>query len=319
MKGPDPSLLLVVIETAHTLLCHALSKILSSPENHKYKGQLVYHMVSLFEKVLSALEKISAIQTTGKDSPNVKHTPNNSSGKSPSAKVKTPSCSSEAGSASHDEVSIEKVLQNLRRTIAGMMLKASVVTADGCGSLFEGYLFTFLTRVGTVLSVLEFENIVLNPSLRVSSGKLPTPDGLRRAGVREDDLSEQDLMAYKSESRHLIWILEKAIALVHSVSMKSTQSQSTNKKREQKEPSDGLLLRLSKKRLQNTLLKAVFSEDEPLFLESLENPGRLAENETEIQVDEQVEAGSEWFSREVWRLLGWDILESIWKGEKNGR
>lgn len=201
------------------------------------------------------------------------------------------------------------------------MLKATTLGTVGSNSLFEGYLYVFFNRVGTVLSAVEFKKILTTPDLQVSPDKLPLPEGLRRAGI--DDTAA----ACEIETYHLVWLLEKAIALVHSTSIKSslfeetsTTANDSSVKTVEKNSNAGLLFRFTKKRLQSTLLKAVFHEDEPLFLDSLENPQRLLlTDDPKARATKESESASEWFLREVWRLLGWDILESIWEcGKENG-
>jgi hypothetical protein len=308
---PNPIVVLAVIESAHTLLCRALNKIISSSESQKYEGQITYQLTSLFETVLHALAKICDHEDGSKEPPKVKQ-----SSKSPSAKNAKQFSSPELPSASHHGVSIDELLQTLRRVLAGMMLKATTLTITGPDSLFEGYLYVFLTRVGTILSVLEFRDIVTRPDLQTSSDKLPLPDGLSRAGIEKGGAIEATIIAYEAETYHLVWLLEKAVALVHSISMKSSLSNDMSAAGDGKQSNTGVLLSLSKKRLQNTLLKAVFHEEEQLFLDSLKKPQYHAGDGVKIKINGKSEPAPEWFSREVWRLLGWDILESIWKNGK---
>lgn len=305
----NPIVVLAVIDSAHTLLCRALNKIMSSSENQKYHGQVTYQLTSLFETVLSALAKMCNHKADSKEYPKIKQ-----NSKSPSAKNTMQQSPAESSNTLHCGISTDEILQTLRRVLAGMMLKASTLITYSSNNLFEGYLYVFLTRVGTVLSVLEFKDMLATPDLQASSDKLPLPGGLRRAAINGKGRAiEETVIAYETETRHLVWLLEKAVALVHSISMKSSLSHDTTAHSDGKDSNAGLLLNLSKKRLQNTLLKAVFHEEEPLFVESLKKPQNPAGDEMKLRIDGKSEPASEWFSREVWRLLGWDILESIWK------
>lgn len=309
----NPIVVLAVIESAHTILCRAQNKIISSSESQKYEGQVTYHLTSLFEAVLYALAKICDPKAGSKELPKLKQI-----SKSPSAKNTMQQSSAESSETLHCGISLDEILQTLRHVLAGMMLKATTLITASPNNIFEGYLYMFFTRVGTVLSVLEFKDIVTSPDLQTSSDRLPLPDGLRRAGIRKDEAIEATLTAYEAETYHLVWILEKAVALIHSISMKSSLSDDTTNASDGKGSNAGLLLSLSKKRLQNTLLMAVFHEEEPLFLESLKKPQKPAGDEMNIPITKNSEPPSEWFSREVWRLLGWDVLESIWKnGNEN--
>jgi hypothetical protein len=286
----NPVTILSVVEEAHRVACQCLNKMLRSNEGQKYEGQATYHLVSFVEVVLHALDKLCRFQALEKDKTkqnSEKVTSKNAGTKSPKApETNTP-----------DELS-----ESVRHLIAGMLLTSTTVIAK-YENILEGYLFVLLRRVGTVLSAIEFNEMVSNPELQASETKLPLPDGLVRAGC-SDAVSFQ---ASQFEAIHLAWLLEKAVALVYSLSMKSPFSVSDGLRPVQNEKES--LLRFTKKKMQRTLLKAVFREDEPLFLDSLKRPqpGKISIMGTEDEMD------SEWFSREVWRLLGWDILESIWK------
>lgn len=280
MTERDPVTILVVVEEAHRVVCQSINKMLRSNEGQKYEGQVTYYLVSFFEAVLHSLDKLCRAHALDKDK-------TRQTSKSSGAKSNV----SETNNSTSDELS-----ENIRRLVAGMLLTSTTVIAK-YENVLEGYLFVLLRRVGTVLSAIEFNEMISNPELQASETKLPLPDGLVRAGG-SDAVSFQ---ASQFEAIHLAWLLEKAVALVYSLSMKSTFSVSDS--------GNQSLLRFTKKKMQRTLLKAVFREDEPLFLDSLKRPqpGKMSLAETEDEMD------SEWFSREVWRLLGWDILESIWK------
>jgi hypothetical protein len=65
-----------------------------------------------------------------------------------------------------------------------------------------------------------------------------------------------------------------------------------------------------KKKLQNTLLSAVFGGD-PMFKGSLKGPELPGEAELEkLRTHESIPEKTvpDWFVQEVWALLGWDIL-----------
>lgn len=308
----NPIVVLAVIDFSHTVLCRALNKIMTCSESQKYEGQMTYQIVSLFEAVLLSLTTVCNHKPGSKEFPKIKH-----SSKSPSSKNRIQQLSAESSNTSHCGISTDQILQTLKRVLAGMMLKASTLITASANSLIEGCLYVFLTRVGTVLSVLEFKDLLISQDLQSGSANLPLPGGLLRSDIvgKAQDI-EATMIVYETESYHLVWLLEKAVALVHSISMKSPLSREATTVSGGNDSHAGLLLGLSKKRLQNTLLKAVFHEEEPLFLESLQKPTNCAEDETELGITEKSDSASEWFSREVWRLLGWDILESLWKNGK---
>ncbi|OKL61530.1 hypothetical protein UA08_03518 [Talaromyces atroroseus] len=247
-QGASEAIVLAVIEAAHALLCRSLNKVMNSAEGKKYEGQIVYHMVCFFETVLCELGEICTIQAAGKDSAKDKQNQ-----KSPSSRSLRHLSAPDPSKSSNGE---DEVMNMLRRMLAGMMLKATNLVAAGCDSLFEGYLYVFLNRVGTVLSVIGFKDFLTTPDLQVSPDKLPLPGGLR-AGI--DDNVETitfATVACELETHHLVWLLEKAIALVHSISIKSSLFEDTTAATASKSSNAGLLLRFTKKKLQSTLLKA---------------------------------------------------------------
>lgn len=311
-RHTDPVFASGVIESSHMLMCQGLNKIMKSSEKAKCHGALVYQMASLFQKILYALEK--GCNYKAESSIAIPRTKRDST--SSSARSVKKNLSSDSSDTSDLETIMDEQLHTLTRVLAGMLLTASKLASNDPNSLFEGYLYILLTRVGSVLSLLEFKAIVLSPDLRSTSDKLPVPGGILRAGVVEekDGSSETHLVAREIESRHLIWLLEKAIALVHTTQMKSVAAQSMATDSGNKSTNKGNLLGLSKKKLQSTLLKAVFDEDDPFFSTSLKRPQRPV-GEIAAHSNVSSETASEWFSREVWRLLGWDILEGIWKNQ----
>ncbi|KAH8696186.1 hypothetical protein BGW36DRAFT_397804 [Talaromyces proteolyticus] len=293
---PNSISILAVIESAHKILCQSINKMNNSAEGRKFDGQVTYHIVSLFETALQALEKQCQLQVTQNDKPKNKPLPKRRGTKISEAK-------SQGAFEINSNISFDDISRYIRHLLAGMMLRSTTLITK-YESIFEGYLFVFLRRVGTLVSIMEFREMLSDPELQASPDQLPIPGGLSRA--KTDDIS---LRAAEIESKHIVWLLEKVVALVHSVGMKSTRTLTDGPSAEAPGSNESLL-RFTKKRMQRTLLKTVFSEDDPLFLDSLKQPQATSSEPTHM---DESESASEWFSRQLWKYLGSDVLESVWK------
>jgi hypothetical protein len=301
LKAPDPNpiSLLSVVAGSHKMLCQALNKLSNSVEGRKYDGQLIYNMTSLFERVLLALEQQCQNLAVVDSSPPSK---SQNKKKANPTKTKQPNMLTKF----EKEGSNDETTEALSRLLAMMMLNGTNSLSLHV-DLLEGYLYVLLNRVGTVLSTIEFQELVSDPDLRANQEKLPLPYGLLRTVT-----GDRSVHGVEVEAKYLVWLLEKAMAVVYSVSMKSAFEFPSNSA--PSEAGSGSLLRFARKKLQSTLLKAVFKENEPLFIDALQRP-QLSVDTLLHLTDTNAERGSasEWFPREVWRLLGWDILESMRK------
>lgn len=303
-QDPSPISVLCALELAYELLCQGLNKLASSAEGRKHEGHLVYHLVSLFETILRALEQRS--KTTAKleeeNSPQRKQAKKQKQAAKSNKQERTPTTKPD------DE---DQVSQGIVRLLAAMMLLSGSNSVATHRDLLEGYLFVLLSRVGKILCVFEFRDLLLRPDLRAAPDKLPMPQGLLQA-----DTDDAAMRAAEMEAKYLTWLLERAMAVVYSLSMKSASSNNNaannknNNGTVEEEGPNGPLLRFAKRKLQSTLLKAVFGEEHPAFVERLKRP-RLLPEAALAQPRAAEESALDWFPREVWRLLGWDMLAEV--------
>lgn len=288
----DPAMIFQVLGGVYRVLCQALNKLFSSTEGRKYTDQLIFQLISLFGKILHALgERCLSRAMQGP----VRHNSR------PSRTGK--SASDESGKNSPEDAISEHAV----RLLASMMLSCTT-SVKSYEDVLEGYLYILLTRVGTVLSAVVFKDLTSNPDLRMETEQLPLP-----AGLVDVSSGGSTMNATEDEARYLVWLLEKAMAVIYSVSMQPASTEPQDR-----ETTKSTLLRFAKRRLQSTVLRAALRDDEPLFLDSLTAPTAGGETmEPSADADRRLEGPTtEWYPREVWRLLGWDILESVWK---NGR
>jgi len=94
------------------------------------------------------------------------------------------------------------------------------------------------------------------------------------------------------------------------ISFRSASSPSSSSKDGSNSSFSNAFAKQVKEKLQNTLLKGVFGGDDETFRDCLQLPP-VPENGTGETPPSQVDPAEltpEWFTGEVWRILGWDIL-----------
>ena len=63
-------------------------------------------------------------------------------------------------------------------------------------------------------------------------------------------------------------------------------------------------------KMQNTLLRALFGDQDEAFRDSLRRPAKVEriDDTEDLMVGTEEDITSEWFIGEVWNSVGWDIL-----------
>lgn len=277
----EPEIISVIrsVECAYNLIYQALGKI-SGPERDKPDvSQVIYHIVCLYNAAMKTLEqycKTRAEQLLDTTKSTAK-----------SAKQKQNSKFKRSGPKPDDEIAGQII------RLLGTMILSLDVSFSEHQDLLEGAVFILLNRVGRLLCLFVFQDLQVRPDLRIDPWKLPLPHGLK-----DVELNEKSLCTAKMEAKHLIWVLERILTYLDS----SPPS-----------PSSRMFTSKIKESLQNTLLQAVFGTDDKFFQKSLQCPVLPDTLDLErlracAQIPEQ--AVPDWFTQEVWRLLGWDILMS---------
>jgi len=299
-QQPDLPSVLHALERAYRLLCQGLNKLSTTDEGRKDAGQVTYHLVALFETVLGALRQHCKIKATEKTTKTKQ--------KKKKQKQAPKSMLSKTAPSFDTPISMDDdpIATQITRTLARMVLSLSLSRTEQ-RNLLDGYIFVLLNYVGKTLCLFVFRDLQLRPDLRTDAAKLPLPGGLRAAGL--DDVS---LRAAEAEAKHLIWLLERTMAFVDTSVSSLSETGSEAQGGSGSGQLDSLSLRSrAKAKLQNTLLRAVFGEDDPLFKDCLRPPEqpdieRLSHMRACAKRPEK--GVPEWFTQEVWRLLGWDVL-----------
>ncbi|EAW17555.1 uncharacterized protein NFIA_074750 [Aspergillus fischeri NRRL 181] len=293
-KRPHLEQVLHSVKCAFQLILQALEKLAETENDLHGKGQLAYHLIRLYQAIATALEQY-CISKSGQipASTGSSKTPKNKQArKSKSAKP----CQ---GLENLTTTPVDEVASQISRLLGSIAISLNL-SYTVHRTLFEGLLYILLTRVGTLLCIFVFQGLQIRPDLHVDQTKLPLPQGLQ--GVKLDDLS---LHSMQMEAKHLIWPLERSLALLDTcVSSSSTLGP-------QDAPETMAWVAKMKQQLQGTLLQALFGSDRSVFPHTLQQPETLDTHELErlqncTQIPEQ--SVPDWFTQEIWRLLGWDLL-----------
>ena len=205
-----------------------------------------------------------------------------------------------------------KVLNYFRHLLVSMILSLDP-SRDDHNNVLDGFMYTVLEDVGKTLSIFIFKDLHSNPDLRFDSANLPTPVHLAGKHVDEVGITVIERAA-ECESNLLVWILERAMAFIRQHDEKASVTSNTPPNTPKPSPAAGLFER-ARSKLQNTLLKGVFGPDDPEFQDSLQSPMERPECQIGDDPEGYGRASPEkdigqWFSQEVWRILGWDVLLS---------
>ncbi|GAB1206524.1 hypothetical protein APSETT445_005214 [Aspergillus pseudonomiae] len=282
IEGPTTAEVFRCMACAFQVLLRAL-KALSGTENViRYSNRVIYHIVRLYEATINALEQRCKVKSDETQASKQK----NAATKKRVKDRQFP----ESNMNIDDEVATQ--MARLLNTMASSLNPG----CPGHQDLLEGFLFILLNRVGKLLCMFVFQDLKLRTDLRADSTKIPLPRGLTAL-----DLNDNSLCSAEMEAKCLIWLLERSLVVLHSFTSSPSASRD----------SDGSILFVAniKERLQSTLLQAVFGTDST-WGKSLQRPALTDEDLRNLQLPSQDPDQSvpDWFTQEVWKLLGWEIL-----------
>ncbi|KAI6855792.1 hypothetical protein KC338_g8705 [Hortaea werneckii] len=179
------------------------------------------------------------------------------------------------------------------------------------GSVFEGFAYAVLNKLGSRLYALVFGH-ARAPTLEAEIVRANEGEQIKdssQASVLQHDCLE--LQQAKLEAPFLIHLLGRLMnaAPAHLgaiISTKTGKPKQANNKGSMK----GALALIAKDRLQGTLVNCMFGtegvDDQSPLLDCLKMP---AAPNTPLPMPKVKEAEvQDWFKEEVWRLLGWDVL-----------
>lgn len=290
-KQPDIAGILNSTVGAYRLLCQTLQKL---PESMSETGMVVYHIVVLYESILNALQEECKATT--------EQTPSGTTGR-----AKKPKPAQSAESKKPAPIRLPMIMStpdsDLAAQFASLLNHMAIALDIACArhqALLEGFLFVLLSRVGELLSNFVFQDIQARPDLFANPAKLPVPAGLLGIGV--NDHSQR---AARLEAKHVISTLERTVAVMN------TSRSPSSARILQSDGDSKILTRGLRKQLQNTLLQAVFGES-PKWkntLQAVSQPDQEGLEKLLNHSPTSEQATPDWFIQEVWRIIGWELLE----------
>ncbi|KAL4860442.1 hypothetical protein BDV12DRAFT_209421 [Aspergillus spectabilis] len=274
------------VEAAVALLFQALRKLAASSDSERETGLLTYHIIRLYEAIMNILTRYCTITSiylssrpdTKRCATKFKHTHPMPDSNSTSDPV-----------ATHLTSLLSQILTSLDLALPTHQ------------NLLEAFLYILLTRAGRFLCLFSFQELQLRPDLRIDPSKLSLPAGLQDVHVDEKTLASAEV-----EARYLIPLLRSALAVFNSYN----SSMDTGVATEEENSAKSRFLASVKERLQSTLVQAVWGAD-PEFGRTLQGPVSPEGADVEMLLDEQRNSElsvPDWYVRQVWELVGWDIL-----------
>ncbi|KAF2628570.1 hypothetical protein BU25DRAFT_439516 [Macroventuria anomochaeta] len=275
-----------------------LTKLTESTDDPRLSSLVVCELADMFKTVLIAIESVA--RQTAQQPPLQVFEPKKSKEKAPAKVVK--------------ESVPARALAHLLIGLLGFLEKTNPVHQQ----IFDGFVYLLLERVGRRLFYCTFGR---HRSSTVEGDIEPIPEPKT---PEEAQRREAEALGTHLEVKALILVLERAMGLAPN----HMNPQTSNVSRNQKKPGRTLSLKnlpaaskarlspVAKERLQRTLVACMYGEKaDDEFLDVLTKPMpsmRLGSLQNVARVeDKDVE---DWYKKEVWRLVGWDILakESGW-------
>lgn len=285
----------VAVQRTIPTVVQGLDRLCANPDTSSHFGSAVYDVVVLFEAVLSQLSSI-ALQ-------NARESTNIVGKRVGPTKPKSRTVKKTAAVAVTNH---HGACQGLAKLAACVMLSLDPLN-NGHNQILEGCLCALLDHLGSSLSTAVFTDEQPVEQQSTFTGVVP-PQGLQ-------DLSDIDprtaVQAVQMEAPYLVYILDKVMTFINvHQGVMTTESTPLFSLQKTTKTSRGAFAQKIKEKLQNTLLKGVFGDDDETFRDSLRRPPEAA-NDAVDEFSAQVgvcEGTPKWLTSELWRILGWDIL-----------
>lgn len=189
------------------------------------------------------------------------------------------------------------------------MIRSLDLERETPNELLEGYCCVLLDRIGQCLSLQVFAQDIAMIPIRAHPS-LAQPRTFQSHHTIDIRMRQQ---AARQQGSLLIRLLEDLLNLVtlrqSSMSINSPALFGIHKERSL---SQQMFTDRVKLKLQNTLMQAVFGEDDEAFCDSLKKFEATIPPIKSLPLDDDTthQDSSEWFAEEVWRMLGWDNLKN---------
>lgn len=190
-------------------------------------------------------------------------------------------------------------LEALVKIISTMFL--TIDTTKEADSLICGGLIAALfDHVGSSLSLMVF----IDPGSN-DAGLKPVRGVLDVAHIE----AESAIATAELSGPYLISMLRTALGVARKSTI-ATRNYTSHQSKDTPDagPGQESLLHRVEERLQHTLLRGVFGDDDATFEHTLPRAEEEESGDQGIEHEEQEANSTEWFVGQVWELLGWDIL-----------
>ena len=290
---------LLTIASAFPVILQALRQVNNNDTSStRYKRQIVCRLVELFAQLLYEMDHtfLEAVKKAIELGSRKVHFDKNGR---PNKK------SSEASSKIVE--SAQRLAQDIATILVSMFATLDTTIPDHA-ELLEGYLYNFMTHTGSILG-----SLVFNTSQQGTEQPEPAASAQHHfdgATAFETNSTEFVIKkAAENQAIYLIWILQRISTLIPGA--KCSLSGLTKKPQQKRTGLSGQAVT----KLQSTLLRGVFGMECQDFGDVLRvptMPGGI--DNGEILPKAPVDDVSEWFTKELWAVVGWEILEEQFRG-----
>jgi hypothetical protein len=277
-KEPDFNAVVNAVKQSFQLVYQALHRIPEAADNGQSQPKVIYYMVCLFESTMTGLSQYCT--AVSKETEAGKGTTGTTQFSRKQKKVALPTRGSTSAKADTAHV------------LAGLLceMALSLEINESCDrKVMEGYLHIVLDRLGKMLALFTFDGMELPSNL---SPEVQPPEGL--TAMKAEGTSGQTAQL---EARKLIYFLDRLLKTETLFLSTSTIPG----------PQIPFSLKLQES-MKKTLLQAVFGKEDPLFQDGLERPATPPPTDSYAPPNPRIDF-TDWFARELWRLIGWDILD----------
>ena len=171
-------------------------------------------------------------------------------------------------------------------------------------SVLEGLICVFLDHLGSSLSLVVFADVDAAASRTTQLGILP-PRGLLDTSVFDQEKATRTV---QHEARYLVAILRHLILCIDKQQTRmGSESAPLLTWKKSLNTSNRTFAKRVRDKLQITLLRGVFGDDDEVFKDALQKPVPSAVD-NDVDVASNGDQPGDWFIGEVWRILGWNIL-----------
>ena len=292
-----------VVASFWPLLLRFLDDVYQADCENTQRGNLIYKFVAIFGELMQQIFRVAS-STSG----TLSHLNNVSNVSSRTRQRKV------ALSASESHHPLQQIAQPL--CDFGLGLLNSLDNAkEAHNQILEGCLYLILTEAGYRLREFVFGSSEVD-----KSGCNKITQLASRSPWSSSQKTQVDVQGAELEAPYLIYMLERCPRVSQNfVSLDQliipTSSQSTRDSPPiSGDLSAGRLSNLAWARFQNTLLRAVFGKDEPNNFHPSLFPAIECANVPPTLKGNGPEQARDWFKHEIWRLVGWDVLQSKLRG-----